>query len=383
MSFDDLDIAQLRKRRGEKWQRYPDDVIPAWVADMDFRVAEPIEQYLKEALLETDIGYPNNPTAAGLPSVFARRAQERWGWKVDPRRVEVLTDVVQGMYIGLWVLSEAGEAAIIQTPVYTPFIDCVEEVGRRQITNQLVRGDKAYEIDFEALRKSIDPRTRVLMLCNPQNPTGRVFRRDELEQLAEIAIEHDLYVISDEIHSDLVFAGSEHIPIASLRPEIEARTLTLTSATKAFNIAGLRTAVAVFGSEALMTRFNSLPRHIRGGLGMLGLHATEIAWTQCDEWLNSVLAYLDGNRNFIEDFVRERMPGIGFQRPEATYLGWLDCRELGLPGDPYEFFLKQARVGLSSGPRFGPGGEGFVRVNFATSRVILTEVLERMAKSIS
>jgi cystathionine beta-lyase len=382
MSFDDLDLATLRRRRGEKWTFYPNDVLAAWVADMDFPVAEPISRYISEAVGVGDLGYPVNPTPSALPAVFSKRALERFGWHVDPHRVLVITDVVQGIYIGIHSLSEPGDGVVVQTPVYPWFLKATEELERRLIVNQLQIGPRGYEIDFDDLRARIDARTRILLLCSPQNPTGRVFTRAELEQLAQIAIERDLVVISDEIHGDLVFPGHRHIPIASLGPEIESRTITLTSATKAFNMAGLRCGVAVFGSDALKRRFETLPSHIRGGLGSFGLVASEIAWTSGQPWLDEVLAYLDGNRALLARFVKQRMPGIEHFPPESTYLAWLDCRKLALEPDPYTFFLERARVALSDGRRTGLGGEGFVRLNFATSRPILTQILERLAKSL-
>ena len=379
MDLDRLDIERLRARRGEKWSVYPDDVLPAWVADMDFPLAEPLRRYLDELRYTNDLGYPVNPTPGALPSVFAKRMQERFGWSVDPERVEVLTDVVQGLYAALWTLSEPGEAAIVQTPVYPPFLDCVREVGRPRRTNELVRGERRYEIDFDALRESAEAGARTLLLCNPQNPTGRAFGRAELARLAELAIDRDLLILADEIHADLVLPGAEHVPIASLDPRVAERTVTLTSASKAFNIAGLRCAVAHFGSEALQSRFNELPRHLRGGLGSLGLAANAIAWSECQPWLDEVLALLDRNRRLVADFARERLPGVRLFPPEATYLAWLDCRDAGLDRDPYRFFLDEARVALSPGPSFGLGGSGFARLNFATSEPLLSEILERMA----
>lgn len=382
MSFDDLDIARLRARRGEKWGTYPADVLPVWVADMDFPPAEPILDVLRHALENSDTGYPVNPTPAGLATVFAERVQERFGWSVDPRRVEVLTDVVQGLYIALQVYSKPGDGAIVQTPIYPPFLEAVHETGRHLIVNELVPGDSGYTIDFDALRAEIDRNTRLLLLCNPHNPSGRVFTRSELEALAEIALEHHLIVVSDEIHADLVYSGHEHIPFATLGHEIEAQTVTLCSATKAFNIAGLRCALAVFGSEVLQDHFQELPRHTRGGLGSLGLQATEVAWRECQPWLDAVLAYLEQNRDFVATFLREQMPQIRHHPPEGTFLAWMDCRPLELDRAPYWFFLKQAKVGLSYGKHFGPAGRGFVRLNFATSRAILSEALERMAKAL-
>jgi cystathionine beta-lyase len=382
VDFDSVQIERLRARRGEKWATYPDDVLPAWVADMDFPIAQPLQDYLTELRETTDLGYPVNPTPAGLPSVFAQRVEQRFGWKIDPQRVEVLTDVVQGIYIALWSLTEPGDAAVVQTPVYPPFLEAVAECRRVQVTNELVRGAERYEIDFDALRAAAGPRARMLLLCHPQNPTGRAFTRAELTRLGELALERDWLVVSDEIHADLVYPPAVHLPFAALGPEIARRTLTLTSATKAFNIAGLRCAVAHFGSEELQRRFNALPRHVRGGVESLGLHATQLAWTRCQPWLDEVIRYLQGNREQVARFVRERLPGVRMLPPEATYLAWLDCRELGLASDPQRFFLDKARVALSRGTAFGQGGLGFVRLNFATSRAILAQILERMAAAL-
>ncbi len=378
MDLDALDIGALRRRLGEKWATYPDDVLPAWVADMDFPVAEPIRRYLEQAVVGSDLGYAVNPTPQSLPTAFAERMQARFGWSVDPERVEVLTDVVQGLYISLLVYSQEGDSAITQLPIYPPFLHALRESGRRRIDCRLAPGRERHEIDFDALRAGIDDRTRLLLLSNPQNPTGRAFTRAELEQLAELALTRDLIVISDEIHGELVYPDAVHIPFATLGPEIEARTVTLTSATKAFNIAGLRCSIAAFGSEQLQDRFNTVLRHVRGGIGILGLEATRIAWQQCDGWLALVLAYLQANRDHTAEFVRKQWPEIRHLPPEATYLSWLDCRALELPGGPYHFFLREARVALSNGPAFGEEYAGFVRLNFATSRPILTQILERM-----
>ena len=383
MSFDDLDLETLRRKRGEKWREYGPDVLHAWVADMDFPVAEPIAQHLLESVRIGDLGYPINPTPTALPSVFAQRMQERFGWQVDPQRVLVLTDVVQGIYIAMHTLSEPGDGVVVQTPVYAPFLKAVPEVGRRTLNSPLVRGASGYEIDFDDLEAKLDARTRIYLLCNPQNPTGRVFTRAELERLAELALARDLIVVSDEIWGELTYPGQRHIPFASLGPEVEARTITLTSATKPFNIAGLRCAVAAFGSDALKKRFSTVPRHVRGGIGTFGLSATEIAWTRAQPWLDEVRAYLDGNRRFLAQYLKERLPAIGYTLPEATYLAWLDCRALALDADPFTHFLERARVGLSDGRKFGAGGAGFVRLNFATSRAILEQILERMRESLA
>lgn len=380
--LDDLDVSLLCQRRGEKWALYPEDVLPLWVADMDFPVAKPIQRLLRRSLDLGDLGYPMHPRPTRLPSVFARRAEERFGWSVEAGRVELITDVVQGLYVALQQFTAEGEGAVVQTPIYPPFLAAVREMRRTLVENPLLIADGGYSVDLEGLRRVVDERTRIILLCNPHNPSGRVFRREELEGIAEVALARDLVVVSDEIHADLVFPGSRHIPFASLSPEIEARTLTLTSASKPFNIAGLRCAVAIFGSDELQQRFLGCPRHLRGGLGSFGIAATEVAWRHCQPWLDDVLAYLAANRQLVADFTAAQLPGVRHFRPEATYLAWLDCREIGLEPSPYQFFLSRAKLALSDGAAFGSPGRGFVRLNFATSRRILSQALERMAEAL-
>jgi cystathionine beta-lyase len=380
--FDALDLGRLRRRRGEKWQRYGPEVLPAWVAEMDFPLAEPVRRAVREALELEDLGYPLAPRLEDLPACFAARMQQRFGWRCDPQRVEVIGDVVQGIYVAVTQLCAPGEGVVVQTPIYAPFLQAVAETGRRLVENPVVRGAERFEMDLDQLRAALDAGTRVLLLCNPHNPTGRVFERAELEALAELVIAHDLVVVSDEIHADLVYPGGRHVPFASLAPELEARTLTLTSASKAFNVPGLRCALAYFGSAELGRRFLGVPRHLRGGLGALGQAATLAAWREGQPWLDRVLAYLADNRERVRRFVASELPGVVHVPPEASYLAWLDCRALGLGRSPQRFWLERARVALSAGESFGTPGQGFVRLNFATSRAILGEILERLAKAL-
>lgn len=395
LDLDHLDVAKLRARRGEKWRQYEPDVLPAWVAEMDYPLAEPVRAVVEEALAHDDLGYPLE-SHQPLQLAFAERMETRFGWRIDPRRVEVLSEVVQGIYVAIDRMSARGDGVVVQTPVYPPFLRAVRELERRQVENPLAIGPERYEIDFDHLRAVAADGARIFLLCNPQNPTGRVFERRELEALAELAMAHDWIVIADEIHADLVYAGrpddsegrpddSEgfaHVPFASLGPEVEARTVTLGSASKAFNIPGLRCAVAHFGSDALRSRFVSLPRHLRGGVGALGLAATLAAWHDGDAWLAEVLAYLDGNRRAVAAFVAERWPEVRTWLPEATFLAWLDCRGLDLEPTPQSFFLDRARVALSEGLAFGEPGRGFARLNFATSRPLLDEILARLDRAL-
>jgi cystathionine beta-lyase len=291
------------------------------------------------------------------------------------------------MYLAVQAFSAPGDGVVIETPIYPPFFDSVRENGRRLLEHRLVAsqrpGVRGYELDVESLRARADGRTRILLFCNPHNPTGRVFRRDELLAMAELARERDWIVVSDEIHQDLVFRGHEHVPFATLSEDAARRTVTLTSATKAFNIPGLRTAIAHFGSAGLQRRFGAVvPRHTRGGLGLLGLYATAAAWRHADPWLAEARAYLESNRDFALRVLAAELPEIRFQAAEATYLQWLDCRALELEPSPARFFYERARVALSDGAKFGEGFEGYARLNFATSRALLQQILEKLTKAV-
>lgn len=383
LDFNGLDPEVLRSRGGAKWSVVPDDVLAAWVADMDFPVAEPIRRAIEDAARTSDLGYALPTERHELVPAFCDRVAEHFGWNVAPARVALLTDVVQGLYLGTELFSDPGEGVVIQTPIYPRFLDAVNKTGRRVVANPLVWRNGRYELDLEGLREVIDDGTRILMLCHPHNPTGRVYDRAELEMLAEIALERDLIVLSDEIHADLLHDGRAHVPFASLSPEIAERTLTLMSASKAFNVAGLHCGMIIFGGDAVQERFERFPLRARGMVGALGMAGSLAAFREGQPWLDAVLAQLHANRELLSTFLAEHMPEIRYAAPEATYLAWLDCRPLSLEMAPHRFFFHEARVALSPGPEFGPEGDGFVRLNFATSRPILREILERMASALT
>ena len=381
-AFDDLTLHDLRRRRGVKWTQYPPDVLPAWIADLDFAPAPPIRRVLEEMVAIGDLGYPVRPWLNPLPELFAERQASRHGWRPDPARVRVMTDVLQGLEATVLHHGARGDGVVVQTPIYPPFLEAVRCGERRLIENRLVRGPQRWEIDLDDFRRAA-ARARMFLLCNPHNPTGRVFERAELEAMAEIAVERDLLVVADEIHQDLLFPDHRHIPFASLGDEVARRTITFTSATKSWNIAGLCCAVAHFGPDAPLTTLDAFPPHYLGRVSIAGIEATAAAWREGDPWLRELIAYLDGNRTRVASFLRERLPGVDHVPPEATFLAWLDCRALDLPGGPHAFFLDGARVALSDGPDFGEAGRGFVRLNFATSRAILDAILERMAGAVA
>jgi cystathionine beta-lyase len=248
---------------------------------------------------------------------------------------------------------------------------------------ELSRGsDGQYKVDFDAFEAAITEKTRIFMLCNPQNPTGRVFRADELEQMAEICLRHNIIICSDEIHSDLVYSESKHIPIASLSPEIAANTITLLAPSKTFNIAGLKTSVAVIPNPQLRKKYEAARRGVVDWVNLLGQVAARAAYREGEPWLDALLVYLQANRDYLYEFVQNELPGVNMAKPEGTFLAWLDCNRAGIEGQPDKYFLEKAGVAMNAGEWFGKGGEGFVRLNFGCPRSMLEEALQKIKSAL-
>jgi cystathionine beta-lyase len=379
--FTDLDPAEVHARGGVKWCRYPDDVLPMWVADMDFGLAPVIRQALEEAVRGNRAMYPPEAHQTGVPERFADRAEARWGWRPDPALVDLVTDVVVGIEVCIDALTDPGDGVLVTTPVYPPFLRVVPERGRRLVE---LACPPDGSVDLGALADVLaTERPRLVLLSSPHNPTGRVYRREELAGIGALAAEHGAVVLSDEIHAELVLPGSPaHVPMALAHPDPES-VITLTSASKPFNIAGLRCAVMSFASDELRARVHRRSETARHAVGSLGIVAHLAAWTPAgDEWLASCLEVLDANRARLTEWLRSEAPSVRLEPPEATYLAWLDFREAGLGPDPTGVLLKQARVALSAGRDFGETGQGFGRLNFATSPAILEAALDRMGRAI-
>ncbi|HEV1992017.1 MAG TPA: aminotransferase class I/II-fold pyridoxal phosphate-dependent enzyme, partial [Candidatus Dormibacteraeota bacterium] len=290
-----LSVDELRDRRGGKWKMYPSDVLPAFVADMDFKVAPSIQAAVERLTEKQDYGYGQMTDTVPLFEAFSEWMARRHNWRPDPTLTHAQTHVVQGLLATLVAFTEPGDGVIVQTPIYPPFLRYTAESGRRVVENPLVHDGKRFVLDVEALERAAADATMIL-LCNPHNPSGRVLTRTELESIATVAATHNLTIVSDEIHGDLVYPGETHIPMETIDAAAE-RTVTLTSATKGFNIPGLRTSVAHFGSPALKERFDrKFPAHLLGGPNRIGVAATIAAWCESEDWLNSVMLYLDRNR---------------------------------------------------------------------------------------
>jgi cystathionine beta-lyase len=376
----ELSEAVLRSRRSNKWHLHPPDVIPAFVADMDFAVAAPIEAAVARIVSERAFGYPHREGDNTVNAAYVRYLRRRFGIETDAALVLPVGDLVQGTFAAILAFSEPDDGVILHVPNYPPFREAITATGRRLLPLPLHDTGTRHAFDPDEMRRLVDARTRIILLCNPQNPTGRVFDREELMSIARLALEHDLIVVSDEIHCDLVYPGRAHIPFISLGPEIAARTITLNSATKSYNVPGLRCALMHFGSSELLARFHRrIPARLTGQPGVTGVDATIAAWDEAQPWLDAVLPHLDKARRHVVDVLAAEIPEIRCHLPEATYLAWLDCRALGLQSPTaFTFFLEKAKIGFSPGENFEPAATQFVRMNFATSRQILDEILGRM-----
>jgi cystathionine beta-lyase len=377
----DFDIATLQARRTNKWHKFPADVLPAWVADMDFGVAPSITAAMTRLTQNQEYGYAAREGVLG--DCFVRRMQRRFGWHTDPADTFAIGDLVQATFSSVMAFSEPGDAVLLQLPSYPPFMRAIEDTGRRLIANPMRDNGTRWMLNLAAFETTPDPSTRVLLFCHPQNPTGRAYTRTELEAVADFAIRHDLIVVSDEIHADIVYPGNTHIPLASLHDAIAARTITITSATKSFNIPALRCAVMHFGAPALKERFFArIPARLLGSPGVTGVDATVAAWDDGQPWLDEILVYLQANRDWLAQTIATELPGVTMRVPEATYLAWLDCRALELPCSAGQFFLDKARVGLNFGETFGADYGGFARLNFATPAPVLRQIVAQMADAV-
>jgi cystathionine beta-lyase len=381
MTYDFDQPIDRRHSESAKWHRYDEDVSPMWVADMDFMSPEPVIRALRERVEHGVFGYGMDPPE--LRQVIVDRLQRLYGWQVSPEALVFMPGVVTGFNLVCHAVASPGDGVLIQTPVYFPMLYAPAGAGLTNDEMELTRRpDGRYEIDFDLFEKTITGRTRLFILCNPHNPVGRVFRPEELERMAEICLRHNVVICSDEIHCDLVFQGNRHVPIASLAPEIADQTITLMAPSKTFNVPGLKCSVAIVQNPELRKKLKTTHTGLVHGINVMGYTAALAAYRDGQPWLDEVLRYLEANLDFLLHYVEAHLPGISMSKPEGTYLAWLSCHEAGIPGNPHKFFLKQARVAVSDGAIFGRGGEGFVRLNFACPRSMLTEALDKMTEAL-
>lgn len=394
--LDELTVDQLRRRTSMKWRAHPSDVLPLWVAEMDVNLVPTVADAIRRAVDIGDTGYPFGTAYAEAISEFA---SERWQWhELEVSRTAIVPDVMLGVVEMLRLVTDRGDTVVVNPPVYPPFYAFVSHDGRR-VAEAPLGGDGRIDLDalteaFSRARSSAGPRAKVAyLLCNPHNPTGAVHTADELRGIADQARRFGVRVVSDEIHAPLVLSGSQFTPYLSV-PGTE-NALALMSASKAWNLCGVKAAVAIAGTESI-AELRQLPEEVSHGPSHLGVIAHTEAFRTGGGWLDGLLTGLDANRKLLGDLIAQHLPGVNYQWPQGTYLAWLDCRQLGFADEvaeglaavsdlsgPARWFLDHARVALTSGHTFGTGGRGHVRVNFATSQAVLTEALSRMGKALN
>jgi len=375
---------RLNPNRSNKWNYYPKDVLPLWVADMDFPAPKPILDALHKAVDHGVLGY-ELPSMA-LKETVAARMDRLYRWKVKPEAVVPVTGIVSGFSVAAREFCTPKKGVMIQTPVYNEFHELRNNVGIPQLDAPLIKQADgnilSYEIDWDIFTKQVK-KAGMFLLCNPHNPLGIIFSRKDLLKMADICIRNNVLIVSDEIHSELLLDHNRFTPMAKLSSEIASHTITLIAPSKTFNVPGLFCGFAIIPNRELRDRYEKEVSHLRLHVSSMGLFAAQTAFSgQCDGWLKELRHYLSANRDCLVDYVTEFMPDVKTTVPDATYLGWLDFSAYGLEESPFEFFLEKAKVGLSDGKIFGKGSEDFVRLNFGCTRGTLFEALERMRKSL-
>jgi cysteine-S-conjugate beta-lyase len=370
-------IEVLRQRTSEKWQTYPADVLPMFVAEMDYPLAPVIRDALHEAIDRGDTGYVS-PFDTSAAEAFAGFAASRWGWSPSPERMRVTTDVSVVIVEALRGLIEPGDGVIINPPVYAPFFEFIPEAGGRIVEVPLLDDGMTWRLDLDGIDRALAAGARGVLLCNPQNPVGLVHDRASLEELSRIVARHEGFVVSDEIHAPLVHAGHTFVPYLTVSDEAKDHGIAAESGSKAFNLAGLKTALFVTESERMSTVVDSLPDSVTVRAGLLGLIATREGFAHGREWLDDTIGVIEANFELLESQLREKLPAVRMRRAQATYLAWLDMSALGWGDDPAKHALEVAGVALTSGLGFGAQGAGYARMNLACAPEMVVEAVDRL-----
>ncbi|WAL39427.1 aminotransferase class I/II-fold pyridoxal phosphate-dependent enzyme [Brevibacterium sp. BRM-1] len=372
---------QLEERASKKWSQFP-GAIGAWIAEMDFPVAQPIRDSLVDFDARELYGYAPDAVKDDMRGATADFYARRYGWEFAPEYVDTASDVLSGMGAVLDLFSEPGSAVIVPTPNYMPFFTVPGLHGRRIIQVPMLHEAGQWSFDLEGIARAFDDGAGLLIMCNPHNPIGRVYTREELLAVSEVVERKGGRVFSDEIHAPLTYEGRRHVPYASVSPAAAAHTVTVTSASKSFNTPGLKCAQIIFSNDADLDVWKAKGHFIAEGASTPGILAAIAAYDRGGEWLADTIDYLQGNRDALADDLAELLPQVGYEKPEGTYVAWLDVRRLGIPGNPQRFFLDSARVATTDGELCGRAGDGHVRFNMALPRPILREAVESMAAAV-
>lgn len=381
MQYNFDEIIPRRETESIKWNLYGKEILPFWVADMDFRSPQPVIDALEERVKHGVFGYPSENLT--LKETIKEHLSNLYQWNISLEDIVYLPGVVNGFNLVIHALTQPDQQVLMQPPVYHPFLSAPQNAGaiRKDAPLQMDLNRK-YQIDFDQFEGAVDSKTSLFLLCNPHNPVGKVFTENELISMADICLKKDVYICSDEIHADIIFPGYQHIPIASLSPEIAKKTITLMAPSKTFNIAGLGFSFAVAQNPELRKKLKQARAGIVPEVNLLASTAALAAYQHGEDWLTQLLIYLEGNYRTLVDFIQENIPEIKITPIEGTYLAWFDCRDLEIDKSPYEFFLQDAGVAFNDGKIFGSGGEGFVRFNFGCPRSMMIEGLERMKQAL-
>jgi cysteine-S-conjugate beta-lyase len=387
MKFDFDTVIDRRNTNSAKWDLVKElfgneDVLPMWVADMDFNTAPCIVEALKKQAERGIFGYVRRPQSCSDAIVdWVRR---RHGWQIRSEWLTYSPGVVTALNLCIQAFTQPGDRIIIQPPVYYPFARSIISNGRRVENNPLQQEDLRYRMDLEALEKKSAERTPLMILCSPHNPVGRVWEKEELARAGEFCVKNDIILVSDEVHCDLAYRGHKHTPTAAVSDEIAQRTITCMAPSKTFNLAGLKTSIIIIPNPKIREKYNVILQNLAlGADNAFGLAALEAAYRHGEEWLEALLDYLEANMAFAARYFAEKIPKIKVVEPDGTYLLWLDCRGLGLDSQALDAFMrKTAKIWLDDGPLFGPGGEGFQRMNIACPRSTLVRALGRIEEAI-
>ena len=377
-------LSVLQTHRSEKWRGFARDVLPLPVAEMDFPVAEPIRAILTELVANSDLGYLGPIPELGLG--FKKFAQERWNWELDESQVRAATDVGVAVVEILRVMTQPGDSILINSPVYHNFYNWINETKLNKVDVPFQRtGDEAanpWEIDWAGIEKAYASGIKVHLLCSPHNPLGRIYSKEELLKFVGLAQKHNVLIISNELHAPLTYKGNQYTPILSLGENAQKVSIVVSAASKGWNIAGLKCAIIVTQDPVLFARLNEMPLAVHYRSSLLGAFATAVAFSDCGEWLDDVVSQLDENRYLIKNLLSAKLPSVRYHIPDNGYLAWLDLESLKLGADPSKVLLEKGRVAFNPGHTFGVQCSQYIRLNFATSPVIVTEAIERIARTV-
>ena len=377
-----LDLSELQTHRSEKWRAFPKEILPLPVAEMDFPVAEPIRQTLREMIDHSDLGYLGAIPEMGV--AFAGFAKRRWGWTVDPLQVRIAADVGVGVVEVLRVITKPGDKFMINSPVYPNFFTWCNETHLELVDVPLSQSDveingSHWILDWAGIEKAYASGIKAHLICNPHNPLGRIYTREELSRLAELAKKYNVYLLSDEIHAPLTYSEQVFTPFLTVSDTAREVGITITAASKGWNIAGLKCAIIVTENEKMFETLNAIAPATHYRASLLGAFATVTAFEKGEPWLDSLMVQLDHNRNLVAELIAAKTPGVGYRIPHCSYLAWLDLSTFNLGEDPSAILIEKAKVAFVPGIRFGTQSAQFVRLNFATSPEILEEAFNRLA----